>query len=229
MATALPPPPTQPTSDNNETPPTTSQQPEELTTVSPPTTNSPNNNNDQSETEPDSQVVSTTGVVSGVPSSSETATDGQISTSDANVGLIVGLAITLLVVVVMALTLVLVAVHIASTKLKKRVKEVSVSVPTDANVAYGVTSQREEVTFEEDNMYNYPIVVVNSNSAHVGIATEMNEAYRSTTQLNEACATNIVPSENEAYVATNITTDKNLAYGSFSKSETEADNDYICL
>ena len=171
--------------------------------------------------------MSTTGVVSSVPSSSEAATDGQISSSDANVGLIVGLAITLLVVVVMALILVLVAVHIASTKLKKRVKEVSASVPTDTNLAYGVTSQREEVTFEEDDMYNYPKVVVNSNSAHADIVTEMNEAYRSTTQLNEACATNIVSSENEAYIATTITTDKNLAYGSFSKSETDANNDYV--
>ena len=197
VATTLHPPPTQPTSDSNETPPTTSQQPEEPTTVSPPTTNSQNDNNDHSETEPDSQVVSTTGVVSSVPSSSEIATDGQISTSDANVGLIVGLAITLLVVVVMALILALVAVHIASTKLKKRVKEVSVSVPTDANLAYGVTTQREE-----DNMYNYPKVVVNSNSAHAGIFTDINEAYRSTTQFNEAYATNIVPSENEAYIAT---------------------------
>ena len=223
MATALPPPPTQPTGDSNETPSTTSQQPED------PTTNSPNNNNDQSETEPDSQFVSTTGVVSSVPSCSETDIDGQISTSDANVGLIVGLAITLLVVVVMALILVLIAVHIASTKLKKRVKEVSVSVPTDANQAYGVTSQREEVTFEEDNMYNYPEVVMNSNSAHAGIVTEMNEAYRSTTQFKEAydIATNIVPSENEAYIATTITTDKNLTYGSFSKSETEAESDYV--
>ena len=78
--------------------------------------------------------MSTTGVVSGVPSGSETATDGQISTSDANVGLIVGL--TLLVVVVMALILVLVTVHIASTELKKSVKEVSVSAPTDTNQAY---------------------------------------------------------------------------------------------
>ena len=166
--------------------------------------------------------VSTTGVVSSVPSSSETATDGQISSSDANIGLIVGLAITLLVVVVMVLTLVLVAVHIASTKLKKRVKEVSVSVPTDTNQAYGVTTQ-----CEEDNMYNYPEVVMNSNSAHAGIVTEMNEAYRSTTQLNETCASNIVSSENEAYIATTITTDKNLAYGSVSKSETEAESDYV--
>ena len=76
-------------------------------------------------------------------------------------------------------------------------------------------------------MYNYPEVVVNSNSAHAGVVTEMNETYRSTTQFNEAYATNIVPSENEAYIATTITTDKNLAYGSFSKSETEADNDHV--
>ena len=201
--TALPPPPTQPTSDSNETPPTTSQQPEEPTTVSPPTTNSPNDNNDQRETEPDSQVVSTTGVVSSVPSSSETATDGQISTSDANVGLIVGLAITVLVVVVMALILVLVAVHIASTKLKKRTKELTASFPTDTNQAYRVATPHEEITltFEEENMYNYPEVVMNS--AHASIATEMNEVYyRSTTvtQFNEAYATNIVPSENEAYI-----------------------------
>ena len=136
-----------------------------------------------------------------VPSSSETATDGQISSSDANVGLIVGLAITLLVVVVMALILVLVAVHIASTKLKKRTKELTASFHTDTNQAYGVATPREEITFEEENMYNYPEVV--TNSAHAGIATEMNEAYyRSTTvtQFNEAYATNIMPSEKEAYI-----------------------------
>ena len=201
MATALPPPPTQPTSDSNETPPTTTQQPEEPTTVSPPTTNSPNNNNDQRETEPDSQVVSTTGVVSGLPSSSETATDGQISTSDANVGLIVGIVIAILVV--MALILVLVAVHITFTKLKKRMKELTGSLPTDTNQAYGVATPREEITLEEENMYNYPEVVMNS--AHAGIATDINEAY----------------------IATNITTDKNLAYGSFSKSETDAESDYV--
>ena len=222
VATALPPPSTQPTSDSNKTPSTTSQQPED------PTTNSPNSNNDESETEPDSQVVSTTGVVSSVPSSSEAATDGQISTSDANVGLIVGLAITLLVVVVMAMILVLVAVRIASTKLKKHMKEITTSFPTDTNQAYGVATPYEEITLEEENnMYNYPEVVMNS--AHAGIATEsdMNEAYSATTQFNEAYATNIVPSENEAYIATTITTDKNLAYGSFSKSETEAESDYV--
>ena len=224
VATTLPPPPTQPTSDSNETPSTTSQQPEEPTTVSPPTTN---DNNDHSETEPDSQVVSTTGVVSSVPSSSETTTDGQISSSDANVGLIVGLAITLLVVVVMALILVLVAVHIVSTKLKKHRKELTASFPTDTNQAYNVATPREEKTFEEESMYNYPEVVMNS--AHAGIATEsdINEAYSTTTQFNEAYATNIVPSENEAYIATNITTDKNLAYRSFSKSEAEAESDYV--
>ena len=219
MATALPPPPTQPTSDSNETPSTTSQQPED------PTTNSPNNNNDESETEPDSQVVSITGVVSSVPSCSETAIDGQISTSDANVGLIVGLAITLLVVVVMALILVLVTVHIASTKLKKHMKELTASFPTDTNQAYRIATPREEITLEEENMYNYPEVVMNS--AHASIATEMNEAYRSTTQFNEAHATNIESSENEAYIATTITTDKNLAYESVSKSETEAESDYV--
>ena len=227
VATALPPPPTQPTSDNNETPPTTSQQPEEPTTVSPPTTNSPNDNNDQSESESDSQVVSTTGVVSGVPSSSETATDGQISTSDANVGLIVGIVIAILVVI--ALIIVLVAVHIASTKLKKhkkRIKELTASFPTDTNQAYGVATPREEITYEEENnMYNNPEVVMNS--AHASIATDINEACSATTQFNEAYATNIVPSDNEAYVATNITIDKNLAYGSFSKSETEAESDYV--
>ena len=125
------------------------------------------------------------------------------STSDVNVGLIVGLAITLLVVVVMAIILVLVAVHITFTKLKKHMKELTASFPTDTNQAYGVATPCEEITFEKENMYNYPEVVMNS--AHAGIATEMNEAY----------------------IATNITTDKNLAYGSFSKSETDAESDYV--
>ena len=101
----------------------------------------------------------------------------------------------------MALILVLVAVHIASTKLKKCTKELTASFPTDTNQAYGVATPREEITYEEENMYNYPEVVMNS--AHASIATEMNEAYyRSTTvtQFNEAYATNIMPSENEAYI-----------------------------
>ena len=78
-------------------------------TVFPPTTNSSKDDNDQSETESDSQVVSTTGVVSSVPSGSETATDGLISTSDANVGLIVGLAIAILVIMSLVIAMVTIA------------------------------------------------------------------------------------------------------------------------
>ena len=134
VATTLPPPPTQPTSDSNETPPTTTQQPEEPTTVSPPTTNSLNDNNDHSETEPDSQVVSTTGVVSGVPSSSETATDGQISTSDANVGLLIGLAIAILVI--MALVIAMVTIAAVALKKCEKMKDLS-SSQAISNITYG--------------------------------------------------------------------------------------------
>ena len=139
VATALPPPPTQPTSDSNETPSTTCQQPEETTTVSPPTTNSPNNNNDEIETESDSQVVSITpGVVSGVPSSSEIATDGQISTSDANVGLIVGLAIAILVI--MALVIAMVTIAAVALKKREKMKDLS-SSQAISNITYGTKGQ----------------------------------------------------------------------------------------
>ena len=90
----------------------------------------------------------------------------------------------------MALILVLVAVHIASTKLKKhkkRIKELTASFPTDTNQAYGVATPYKEITYEEENnMYNYPEVVMNS--AHAGIVTDINEAYSATIQFNEAYA-----------------------------------------
>ena len=155
-ATTLPPPPTQPTSDSNETPPTTFQQPEELITVSPPTTNSLNDNNAQSETEPDSQVVTTTGVVSDVPSSSETATDGQISTSDANVGLIVGLAIAILVI----MSLVIAMVTIAAVALKKceKMKDLS-SSRAISNIMYGTKGQSSIIIIMIANEINCTVTV----------------------------------------------------------------------
>ena len=156
MATALPPPPTQPTSDSNETPTTTTQQSQEPTRVSPPTTNSPNDNNDQRETEPDSQAVSTTGVVSDVPSSSETATDGQISTSDANVGLIVGLAIAILVI--MALVIAMVTIAAVALKKHEKMKDLSSSRAV-SNIMYGTKGQSSIITIMTANEINCTVTV----------------------------------------------------------------------
>ena len=164
--------------------------------------------------------MSTIGVVSSVPSGSEAATDGQISESDANVGLIAGLAVAVLLII--ALVIAMVTIGAVAIALKKHVRDLSPSLPTSTNQAHGVTSQQEEI-FGEENFYDYVEVVWNIteekplSSANTCISTEVNEAY----------GTNIVSSENEAYIATNITTDKNLTYGSFSKSEIEAElNDY---
>ena len=145
VATALLPPPTQPTSDSNETPPTTSQQPEEPTTVSPSTTNSPNDNNDHSETEPDSQVVSTTGVVSGVPSS-----------SDANVGLLIGLTIAILVI--MALVIAMVTIAAVALKKREKMKDLSSSRAISNVTYYGTKGQSSIIIIMIANEINCTVI-----------------------------------------------------------------------
>ena len=115
-------------------------------------------------------------------------------------GLIIGIVIA--VVVVMALIVAVVA--IATVALKKQVKNTSPSLSADANQAYGVTTMHEEI-FAEESVY----AEIDSNHSNENALNSINGI-----EVNEAYATNIVPSENEAYIATNITTDKNLAYGS---------------
>ena len=82
--------------------------------------------------------MSTTGVVSGVPSSGETATDGQISSSDANVGLLIGLAIAILVIMALVIAMVTIAA-VALTK-RKKMKELS-SSRAISNITYGTKGQ----------------------------------------------------------------------------------------
>ena len=124
------------------------------TTVSP-SPNSLSNNNDQSETEPDSQVVSTTGVVSGVPSRSETATDGQISTSDANIGLIVGLAIAILVI--MALLIAMVTIAAVALKKREKMKDLSSSRAV-SNITYGTKGQSSIIIIMIANEINCTVI-----------------------------------------------------------------------
>ena len=116
MTTTLPTPPPQPTTDSNETPPRTTQEPQQPT-VPQETTNSPNNDNGQIQTLSNSEVVTTTGVVSGVPTTSETISDQQIS-SGANIGLVVGIVVASILVIVLALALFAVAA-VALTKRRK--------------------------------------------------------------------------------------------------------------
>ena len=82
-----------------------------------PTTNSPNNNNNES--------------------------DGQISTSDANVGLIVGLTIAILVI----MSLVIAMVTIAAVALKKheKIKDLSSSRAISNITYYGTKGQSSKI------------------------------------------------------------------------------------
>ena len=181
------------------------------------TTNSPNNDNGQTQTLSNSEVVTTTGVVSGVPTTSEAVSDQQIS-SGPNVGLVVGIVVVIIVLIAVTLTVTVVVIALIIRGNKR--KSLSTSVPTDTNQAYGVTNQRDtdEICNEED-VYSYPEVVLdnevktNSNEAYATtISTEGNVAYYSTNvvvQENEAYVTNIVTETTKANSARNLVTDKN--------------------
>ena len=155
---------------------------------------------DNTQTLSNSEVVTTTGVVSGVPTTSEAVSDQQIS-SGANIGLVVGIVV--IAVIAVTLTVTVVALIIRGNKRKS----LSTSVPTDTNQAYSVTIQRDtdEICNEED-VYSYPEVVldneVKSNEAYATtISTEGNVAHYSTNifvQENEEYVTNIVTETNEA-------------------------------
>ena len=190
----VPTPPPQPITDSNEIPPPTTQDPQQPT-VPQETTNSPNNDNGQTQTLSNSEVVATTGVVSG----------------GANVGLVVG--IVTVVIVLIAVTLIFTVVVIALIIRGNKRKSLSTSIPTDTNQAYGVTNQKDmdKICNEEDIIYSYPEVVLNNE-----VKTKPNQAYATTisTEGNVAYySTNIVVQENEAYV-TNIVMETNVAYAS---------------
>ena len=227
MTTTLPTPPPQPTTDSNETPPPHTTQEPQQPTVPQETTNSPNNDNGQ--TLSNSEVVTTTGVVSGVPTTSETVSDQQIS-SGPNVSLVVGIVVV--VIVLIAVTLIVTVVVIALIIRGNKRKSLSTSVPTDTNQAYGVTNQRDmDKICNEEDVYSYPEVVLdnevitNSNEAYATtISTEGNVAYYSTNmvvQENKVCVTNSVTETSKANSARNLITDKN-----HYDHESEPENEY---
>ena len=210
----MPTPPPQPTTDSNETPPPTTLEPQQPT-VPQETTNSPNNDNGQ--TLSNSEVVTTTGVVSGVPTTSEAVSDQQIS-SGPNISLVVGIVVV--VIVLIAVTLIVTVIVIALIIRGNKRKSLSTSVPTDTNQAYGVTNQKDlDKICNEEDVYSYPEVVLdnevktNSNEAYATtISTEGNVAYYSTNmviQENEVCVTNSVTKTSKSNPAKNLVTDKN--------------------
>ena len=190
----VPTPPPQPITDSNEIPPPTTQDPQQPT-VPQETTNSPNNDNGQTQTLPNSEVVATTGVVSG----------------GANVGLVVG--IVTVVIVLIAVTLIVTVVVIALIIHGNKRKSLSTSIPTDTNQAYGVTNQKDmDKICDEEDIYSYPEVVLDNE-----VQTKPNQAYATTisTEGNVAYySTNIVVQENEAYYIMNTVMETNVAYAS---------------
>ena len=171
----VPTPPPQPITDSNETPPPTTQELQQPT-VPQETTNSPNNKNGQTQTLSNSEVVTTTRVVSGVPTTSEAVSDQQIS-SRVDVGLVFG--IVTVVIVLIAVTLIITVVVIAIIIRGNKRKSLSTSVPTDTNQAYGVTNQRDmDKICNEEDVYSYPEVVLDNE-----VKTNSNEAYATCNHL----------------------------------------------
>ena len=159
-----------------------------------------------------SEIVTTTGAVSGVTTTSDAVSDQPIS-SGTNVGLVVGIVVIALIAVTLTVTVIVLVIILRGNKRHS----LSTSVPTDTNQAYGVTIQRDmdEICNEED-VYSYPEVVLDNevktrpNEAYATtISTEGNVAYYSTNmfvQENEACVTNVT---NEAPIARNVIVSEN--------------------
>ena len=151
-----------------------------------------------------SEVVTTTGVVSGVPTTSEAVSDQPIS-SGTNVGLVVGIVVIALIAVTLIVSVIVLVIILCGNKRNS----LSTSVPTDTNRAYGVTNQRDtDETCNEEDVYSYPEVVLDNE-----VITNSNEAFATTicTEGNVAYySTNIFVQENEEYV-TNIVTETNEA------------------
>ena len=159
---------------------------------------------DNTQTLSNSEVVTTTGVVSGVTTTSEAVSDQPIS-SGANIGLVVGIVVIAVIAVTLIVTVVVLVIILRGTKRNS----LSTSVPTDTNQAYGVTKQNDmDKICNDEHIYSYPEVVLNNE-----VKTKSNKAYATTicTEGNVAYySMNMFVQEKEAYV-TNVVTETNEA------------------
>ena len=120
------PPPQPPTTDDIRTPPPPTQQPVEPTDI---TINSDRDGGT------DPRMVTTTGGGPGLPITSESVTDGRISTGGANIGLIIGIIITVVVLIAVTLTVVI----IVAVVIKKH-RENAAKGQSFANIGYYSTT-----------------------------------------------------------------------------------------
>ena len=217
MATTQPTPqPPNPTTDSEETPPTTNQQTQEP--VDPLTTDSTNGNVNGDIQATDSEGAA--GTELRVPTTSETATDLPIQSSQSestNISLIIGIVVISVIVTVPVVTVVII---IAIMLKKRHGKSTAIAVPTAANQAYGLNTHKGV----EESIYKFPgpevdvdnTIEAKQNVAYVmntDVTVEVNEAYAKSIVMegNEAYAISIVTEGNQAY-ATSIATEKNAAY-----------------
>ena len=233
VATILSTPPPQPTTNVNDTPLPTTQEPQQPTVQTPSstsqepqqptlpqkTTNSLNDNNGQTQTLSSSEVITTTGVLSGVSTTSEAVSDQEFSSGgDLDIGLVT--VIVSVVIALIAVTLIVTLVAIALIIRKNKRKSLSTSVPTDA------IQNNSDKMYNEDNVYSHPEVILDN----VELQTKPNKACATTisTETNVAyCSTNImVIEENEAYI-TKIVRETNKAYAPGNIVTVTTENRYI--
>ena len=181
-----------------------------------PQTTTINNTNGEIQTDPAADSEGT-GTELRVPTTSETINDPILRPRNAiSAAEIAGTVIVVIVVIIIVSLTVVVIIAILLKKHGKTMKGVTnknVAVPTTANQAYGFThhDDRERV---EENIYNYPEVDLADS-----IEAKQNEAY--------ATNIDIFTEGNQAYYATNITTEKNVAYKPVTTVETVDEYDYI--
>ena len=165
-------------------------------------------------------------------SGNEALSDQQISLG-ADVGLISGVAVTI-VILSIAMTLIVTMLVIALLIHGKRRKSLATSVPTDTNQSDGVTIQNDMGKIDNEGVYSYPEVVfevqTKSKAYDTTISTKRNMAYYYSTNMviqeNEAYATNIITETNEVNhprttVTVPVTTENHYIY------ENEPDYYYI--
>ena len=137
-----------------------------------------------------------------MPTTSETATDLPIQSSQSeptDICLIIGIVVITVIVMVSVVTVVVI---IALLLKKRHVKFTTIPVPVAANQAYGLNTH-EGV---EESIYNFPGPEVDADST---IEAKQNVAYVINTdvvvEVNEAYATRIAIEGNEAYVTSIVT------------------------
>ena len=164
----------------------------------------PTQENEPTESLPTTNSLSTGVGMTGVPTTSEAATEPQVSSNsvNVNVGLIVGVvALAVVIIIIIALMLLVISiVAIVHTKRGKKTKGITtntVIVSSTYNEAYGVTIQNTDT--DEESAYVYPdhcpMAGPRGNSAIVG-ENDSEAYYKSiSTSGNEAFTVSTVPDE----------------------------------